>query len=345
MYTTDTVCITMHPTHGILRVANHQIVLQHNSLGWEVLHVQLSDTSTGPTLNELQELADAFTEYRVSGVSLDATINYDQTVNVKDGHLDETNGTVLNTNVTFAKVTGAQSLRRLTDRDIAQVKSLCSKSECLKGNGTGALCFREVSGQNKVSFSDGQIERDVVIVTVNSCDAERHRAHVHYLKTLAAHQVGPKLYSSECTDDAQYYFTEKLGTCTTLDQFLESAQAKQLNASQLDNFMESLISIGSVLTRDNRKDACFHYRGQSFREFTQDTLVDVASGNVYMWRTRHISYFRKNCREESLALGYEYGNKVVHTKKTKAECVRTLWGFLSKIAAELYGTACKPNTP
>jgi hypothetical protein len=332
----------MDSMYSLLQVGGHKLLLRQCSLGWEVVHLDYSDYSP----EELDELATAFTELGVCGLSSDATRNECSTVRLASDYsntLEESqiNLTGLKSNVTFAKFTGTPSLRRLSERDLFQVNTLCSQSECHKGAGVGALCFREVSGRNKVTFSDGGVERDVVIVKVESSNSDRFKAHTRFSKLLAAHGVGPQLYSSECSADAQFYFTERLGTCTTLKQYLESSHTQPLTEVQLEASTRSLAAINSILANDNSKEACFHYRGESYREFLQDALVDVATGRVYLWRTRHVSYFHKNSWEESLPLGYDLNTR--RTKRTKSDCTRTLWSFLLKASDSLRSSCITPQ--
>lgn len=329
----------MDEVYSLLQVVEHKLLLRQCELGWEVVHVDFINSGQADCApDELDELTRAFNELGVRGLSSDATRNSDSSVRLTaDASRPENplpgNGLTLSSNVTFAKVTGAPPPRRLSERDLFQVDALCSQSECHKGAGAGALCFRAVSGQKKVSLSEGSVQRDVVIIKVESSNSDRFKAHSRYVKLLAAHGVGPKLYTAECSAVAHYYFTERLGTCTNLDQFLESAQTQALTPAQLEKCTRSLATLSSILAGDNRNDACFHYRGDSYKEFLEDALVDVATGQVYLWRTRHISYFLKNCWEESIPLGYDL--KQLGQKRTKSECTRTLWSFLAKISDAL----------
>lgn len=315
--------------HCVLTFGERSFVLRSCSQGLEVVHVDVFvDGRMDCSDSELEELADIFTEVGVCGLSSDATRNEEVRVSLSDPT------SVLYSNVTFAKFTGFPSLRKLNTRDLAQIKALCSQSECSKGNGPGALCFREVSGRNKVHFNDGAREHDVVIVAVESNCAERFKAHEKYVKLLAAHGIGPKLFEAACDTTTQYFFTAKLGLCTTLEKFLESGKAGEVTKAQATECMRSLATLNALLgCETDSRSLVFCYRSESYREFLQDALVDVGTGRVYFWRTRHITCFQKQSCEETLPLGCQ--SSKLHVKKTKADCLRYLWSYLAKVAAEL----------
>lgn len=314
--------------YSVLQVGERCFVIRKCSQGWEIVHVDfVLDGHVECLEPELEELANVFTEVGVCGLSSDATRNQDGRVSLSEPTPD------LRSSVTFAKFTGAPSLRKLTERDLAQIQALCAQSECSKGDGAGALCFREVSGRNRVHFNDGAREHDVVIVSVDSDSTERFKAHEKYVKLLAAHGIGAKLFGAECSANVQYFFTAKLGMCTTLEQFLESVKVGGVTKKQAEECMRSLATLNSLLGCETERSPGLYYRGESYREFLQDALVDVGTGRVYFWRTRHLTYFQKQSWEETLPLGYKLSR--LQVKKTKADCLRYLWGHLAKIAQQL----------
>jgi hypothetical protein len=202
--------------------------------------------------------------------------------------------------VTFTRVDGQpEKLSGITVEDMGVIASLCDKVVCKNLDDATKICIRETSGKKQVTFSsnDNTTAEEVVIIRVENDDQDRHSAHMEYVHTLFKLGIGPKCFGSQIFRRHSYYFTEKIGTCTTLSDFLTKVQNGAIPTRARRKCSEGLLTFLSLMMDWNRQDTQqgFNYIGNDWYKFTNDCLVDVQSGRLFIWTVDDVATWKKKC--------------------------------------------------
>lgn len=279
--------------YAIAEFGNKSVIFRSSSSCWELLHLEgVEEDEFQLSASELDDLVQYCNQLEVVGEAEDASHN----LPLKDPFQ-------LLANVTFTRISGKVSnLKKLSPRDLLHIEQLCDRVACTKAVDPGALCFREVSSSRKVTFNDGGVERDVVIVKVESKNQERFRLHAKYARALYSKGLGPQLYHCEQTPSgAQLFFTEKLSLCTTLEQLLEQLKrGEHIDPAVLDRCSRSLLDFSQFMVGSG----LFFYRGKSYIRFLQEILVDVGTGCSYFWCSQNVIVHSGKNQTLTVSLGH-----------------------------------------